>query len=88
MKIEIVKIMGMELEQWTHKEVIANFGVGENWATLYDIESENQGKGYATELLIEAKKHYEGLNKCFGGSVALNERMAKIYQRLGIKEYK
>ena len=87
MKKELVNILGMELEQWTYNGVIANFGVGDDWATLYNIESQNQGKGYATELLIEAKKYYEGLGKKFGGSIALNGRMRKIYQRLGIVEY-
>ena len=88
MKKEIVNILGMKLEQWTNKSCVANFGIGEEWATLYDIKSEEQGKGHATELLIEAKKYYEGQKKDFGGSVALNDRMAKIYQRLNIKEYK
>ncbi len=79
--------MGMELDQWVNKSCMANFGVGDDWATLYNIESKEQGKGHATELLIEAKKYYEGLGKKFGGSIALNDRMRKIYQELGIKEY-
>ena len=77
----------MELERWTNGGCVANFGVGEDWATLYDIKSANEGKGEATALLIETKKYYEGLGKKFGGSVALNNRMKKIYQRLNIKEY-
>lgn len=88
MNRKIVNILGMELEQWENKSSVANFGIGDDWATLYDIHSLEQGKGHATELLIEAKKHYEELGKKFGGSVALNERMRKIYERLGIEEYK
>ena len=65
----------------------ANFGVGEDWATLYDIESKNEGRGEATNLLIKAKKYYEKLGKKFGGSVALNDRMKNIYKRLKITEY-
>lgn len=77
----------MELERWTNKSCIADFGVGNDWATLYSIESKEQGKGHATELLVEVKKYYEGQGKRFGGSVALNDRMRKIYQELDIKEY-
>lgn len=82
-----VNIMGMELEQWIYGGCVANFGVGNEWATLYDILSKNQGKGEATHLLKEAKKYYEGLGKVFGGSIALNSRMRDIYKRLEIKEY-
>ena len=77
----------MELEQWTNGGCVANFGVEKTWATLYDIYSKNPGKGEATALLIETKKYYENQGKVFGGSIALNERMRKIYQRLGITEY-
>lgn len=87
MKREMVNILGMPLEEWTHNSCIAHFGVGDDWATLYDIESKEQGKGHATELLIEAKKYYEEKGLEFGGSVALNERMRDIYKRLGIEEY-
>ena len=79
--------MGIKLEQWTNGGCVANFGVGEDWATLYDIESKNEGRGEATNLLIKAKKYYEKLGKKFGGSVALNDRMKNIYKRLKITEY-
>ena len=87
MKKEMVNVLGMELERWTNKSCVADFGVGDNWATLYSIKSNEEGKGHATELLVEAKKYYEGQGKKFGGDVALNNRMKKIYQELGIKEY-
>jgi len=80
-------IMGMELEVWKNKSCSAEFGTGEKWATLYGIKSIEPGKGHATELLTEAKRHYEELGLRFGGSVALNSRMRKIYQRLAIEEY-
>ena len=80
-------IMGMELEVWRNKSCRAEFGTGEDWATLYLIESEEPSKGHATELLTEAKRYYEEQGLRFGGTVALNSRMSKIYQRLGIKEY-
>ena len=80
-------ILGMELDIWEHKSCTAEFGTGDDWATLYSIESTLPGNGHATELLIEAKRHYEEQGLRFGGSVALNSRMKKIYQRLAIKEY-
>lgn len=88
MKIEKVNVCGMELEQWTHESCVANFGVGDDWATVYDIQSSDEGKGHATQLLIEARHHYNAIQgKKFGGSVALNDRMRNIYKRLGIEEY-
>jgi len=87
MKIEPVTILGMDLERWTYQSCIAEFGSGEDWATLYSIESKEPGKGHATALLTAAKQHYEAQGKRFGGSVALNKRMRAIYQRLRINEY-
>ena len=88
-KVEKVNVLGMELEQWTYESCTATFAApeGEDFATLYDIQSKDEGKGHATALLEAAKKHYEGLGKKFGGTIALNDRMRRIYQRLGIKEY-
>jgi hypothetical protein len=77
----------MDLEEWRHESCVARFGVGDDWATLYEIRSRNEGKGHATALLTDAKRHYEAAGKSFGGSVALNPRMRAIYQRLGIREY-
>ena len=82
-----VTILGMKQDQWTHESCTAEFGVGNDWATLYHIYSSKPGNGHATALLIEAKKHYESQGKRFGGSVALSDRMASIYRRLGIMEY-
>lgn len=87
MKKEIVNVMGMELERWTNKSCQADIAVGDDWATLYVIESREKRKGHAEELLREAKKYYENLDKDFGGDVALNEGMRKLYQKLNIKEY-
>lgn len=87
MKIEKVDVFGMELERWSHKSCIADFGTGDNFATLYSIHSAEEGKGHATALLTEAKKYYENKNLKFGGSVALSSRMRAIYQRLNIDEY-
>jgi hypothetical protein len=81
-------ILGMELEQWKYESCTANFAVGEDWATLYDIQSDDEGKGHATQLLTDARHHYNAIGgKKFGGSVALNDRMKLLYKHLGIEEY-
>ena len=80
-------VLGMELDVWKHKSCSAEFGTGDDWATLYSINSALPGKGHAAELLMEAKQYYGKQGKKFGGTVALNSRMKKIYQRLGIEEY-
>ncbi len=84
-----VEILGMALEQWEHETCIAHFAVGDDWATLYDISTppQDRRKGLATALLTEAKSYYEGQGKTFGGTVALNDGMRRIYQRLWITEY-
>jgi hypothetical protein len=82
-----VNILGMELDEWKFESCTAHFGTGEDWATLYDIRSEKEGKGHATELLKRAKSYYEKQGKKFGGDVALNNRMKSIYKKLNIKEY-
>ena len=79
--------MGMELDEITYLSCTAHFGVGDNWATLYDIESDVKKQGHATKLLTEAKAYYESQGKSFGGSVALNSTMRRIYKILGIKEW-
>ncbi len=87
MKQEDVEQLGMPLVRWTHESCIAHFAVGPDWATLYDIVSKEEGRGHATQLLVAAKDQYEREGKRFGGTVALNDRMHKIYKRLGITEY-
>ena len=87
MEHKTINVMGMTLEQWRNKSCTAEFGEGDNWATLYSIRSEAEGKGHATELLLEAKKYYEAKGKKVGGDVALNDRMKKLYQKVGYREY-
>lgn len=87
MKRRSVTRMGMELDEWTHESCTAEVGVGENFATVYHIESADEGKGHATKLLEGMKKYYEEQLKEFGSSVALNDRMRFILQKLNIKEY-
>lgn len=79
--------MGMELEEWIYFSCTAHIAEGNDWATLYDIQSEVKRQGHAEHLLKEAKKYYEEQGKRFGGSVALNRAMANLYKKLGIHEY-
>src|SRR5262249_52780588 len=81
---ETITVVGMELDRWTHASCTAEIAVGEDWATLYSIRSTERRQGHATTLLQAARTYYEAQGKRFGGSVALNEAMARLYRTLGI----
>ena len=83
-----INVMGMDLDEWKWRSCTAQFGVGDDWATLYHIKSKEEGKGHATELLVRARVYYERKGLRFGGSVALSPAMSRIYRKLKIKEYK
>lgn len=87
MKPKKIMVLGMGLDEWNFASCTAHFGVGDDFATLYDIESKIKGRGHATTLLREAKTYYEAQNKKVGGTVALNPVMKKIYKILGYREY-
>ena len=82
-----ISILGMTLDEWTYKSCLAHVATGSGWATLYDIRSKEEGKGHATYLLQAMKRCYESQGLDFGGSIALNDRMRKLYLKCGIKEY-
>ena len=88
MKPKKVNKMGMDLDEWRYKSCLAICASKDDWATLYMIESKEQGKGYATHLLKEIKKYYENKGLKFGGSIALNNTMSHLYKKLCITEYK
>lgn len=87
MNPEKINRMGMSLDEWTHKSCVATIGVGEDWATVYSIDSSERRKGHGTELLIEMKKYYESQGKKFASSIALNDGMRRILKKLNIHEY-
>ena len=60
MKREVKNILGMPLDEWSHKSCKAHFSVFPDEVTLYDIISKEQNKGHASELLNFAKGYYEG----------------------------
>lgn len=78
----------MELDRIIHQSCIADIGVGDDFATIYFIKSEEKQKGYATELLKFAQMWYESQGKTFGSSVALNPVMSGMLEKLKIKQYK
>lgn len=82
----IVRTAGC-LTLWRYQSCEAEVCIGKDWATVYIIESKEPGKGHATKLLLAIKKYYEDKGLYFGGSVALNMRMRKLYQKCQIKEY-
>lgn len=82
-----IESCGMQLEQWNYKSCTAEIGIGNNWATIYSIQSNDKRKGHATELLTFIKTYYEKRNKIFGSSVALNQDSKNLLLKLNIKKY-
>ena len=79
--------MGFVCDKWKHKSCTAIIAFGDEWATIYSINSELENNGHASELLVEMKKHYEALGKEFGSTVALNKKMRYLLEKFKIKEY-
>jgi len=82
-----VNVLGMELDEWWYKSCSAHVATAKDWATIYTIQSKQEGQGHATKLLLIMKSYYEHQGKVFGGSVALNQRMTWLYKKCGIREY-
>lgn len=61
----------------------------EKWATVYSIETvpSERNRGLATELMKQLKKIFEDKGYKFGGTVALNPAMKRVYEKSGVKEY-
>lgn len=61
----------------------------EKWATVYFIETipSMRNKGLATELMKYLKINLEGKGYRFGGTVALNPAMKRVYEKSGVTEY-
>ena len=84
---QMISGLGGPLDRWQYKSCLAEVATGKDWATIYLIESQQEGKGHATKLLLDMKAYYEKQGKKFGGSVALNDRMARLYRKCKIREY-
>ena len=87
MKPKSVDRLGMPLDEWVYKSCVAHCAVGEDWATIYDIQSGDEGKGHATRLLVVMKAYYEKQGLRFGGSIALNDRMHRQTQEVICRLY-
>ena len=85
LSIEPVNLLGMDLLRVEYRGVVAHFGEGEDWITLYDVHSANEGRGEVQEMLKRMMERYNG--KRFGGSVAVCPAMRHIYCKLEITEY-
>ena len=91
-KVESIKfkpeqVMGMLLMGITYKSCHATVAIGEDWATIYSIQSSEEGKGHCQELCKQAKEYYSQHGKVFGSTVALSPAMKHILQKLEIIEY-
>ena len=82
-----VNEMGMPLDEWNYRSCTARCGVGSDWATIYSIRSKVEGRGDAQIMLLSLKDYYEKQGLRFGGSVALNDRMHRLYRKCGVREY-
>lgn len=58
---------------------------GDGWATIYTVDSSIPNKGYCQQLLLQLKEIYKDVR--FGCTVALNDKMRHILQKLEITEY-
>lgn len=79
--------MGMVLDQCSYESCTAEVGVGDDFATIYYIESKDKNKGHASELINRMRIHYESQGKEFATSVALSEPMKYLVKKLKLKEY-
>lgn len=70
--------MGMNLDEWSFGSCTANVGTGDGWATIYNIQSTEPGKGHATYLVIQMRDYYEENGIEFGSSVALSPAMKHL----------
>lgn len=75
------------VDVWQYKSCKAEVGVGDSWATVYLMNSKEPCKGHGAILLFAMKKYYEAKGLFFGGSVALNGRMKRLYLKCQVHEY-
>lgn len=88
-KFRNVQSLGMILTQVTYKSCNATIATGEFvWATIYSIQSSEEGKGHCQELCKQAKEFYSQHGKVFGSSIAIHPAMKHILEKLDITEYK
>lgn len=79
----------VQLYKWKYCRAMVYENLPEKWATVSLIEThpEHRNQGQATEMMLFLKKMYEKNGFKFGGTVALNPAMKRVYEKTGIKEY-
>lgn len=87
MEIKQITALGMVMDKCSYESCTAEVGVGEDFATIYYIESKDKNKGHATELINRMRIHYETQGKEFATSVALSPQMKHLVKKLNLKEY-
>jgi hypothetical protein len=85
MTLTDAEVLGMPLTKFEYKGVYGHLSEGDDWATIYNIQSANPGNGEAQEALMILKNLYS--DKRFGSTVALNPTMKHILEKLEITEY-
>lgn len=75
--------------KWKYCRAMVYVNDEEKWATVSLIEThqDHRNKGMATELMLFLRKLYGGKGYTFGGTVALNPAMSRVYEKTGVTEY-
>lgn len=81
---------GMVGIDYMYKSCIAEVATGTKedgtkWATIYTVKSSEENQGHCQTLLGWLQYRYKDYD--FGCTVALNDTMRHILQKLNIKEY-
>jgi len=75
--------------KWKYCRAMVYENPDEKWATVSLIEThpDHRNKGQATEMMNFLKRMYEKNGFKFGGTVALNPAMKRVYEKTGVEEY-
>ena len=66
----------------TYKNVMMTLAEGDNWVSIYSVNSLNSGKGEVQEMIDLIKEDFS--DKKLHGSVPLNSTMKHIYDKKGV----
>lgn len=78
------------MHKWKHCRAMVYADDVDMWATVSFIEThpDFRNQGEATELMDFLKRLYHISGHDFGGTVALNPAMSRVYEKTGVREYK
>jgi len=83
MRIAYRELPFMGIKEATYKGVVASIAEGDDWVSIYSIESANKRKGEVTEFIGLLRQDYP--DKELRSSVPLNEIWDYIAHKHGIK---